>query len=172
MRLYQSEYGLTELRFYTMAFMVWLALVFVWFTATVLLRGQRERFACGALVTGFLMIAALHMMNPDAFIVRVNVAHAQAGRVFDSDYVSALSADAVPALIEAVPAVNRFNRCHIEDALFWKLQELKGGDWRTWNWSRSEALSLLQEKAGALMVNCGDGDDALQSQQSINSFRH
>src|SRR5205085_5750237 len=47
MRLYQREYGLTELRLYTTAFMGWLALVFVWFAATVL-RGARERFACGA----------------------------------------------------------------------------------------------------------------------------
>src|SRR5262249_40205161 len=36
MRLYQREYGLTELRVYTTAFMGWLAAVFLWFCATVL----------------------------------------------------------------------------------------------------------------------------------------
>ncbi|HEX8127871.1 MAG TPA: DUF4173 domain-containing protein, partial [Pyrinomonadaceae bacterium] len=36
MRLYQSAYGLTELRLYTTAFMLWLGLVFVWFAWTVL----------------------------------------------------------------------------------------------------------------------------------------
>ena len=46
MRLYQSEYGLTELRLYTMAFMGWLFLVCVWFCATVL-RERRERFVFG-----------------------------------------------------------------------------------------------------------------------------
>ena len=171
MRLYQSEYGLTELRLYTTAFMGWLALVFVWFAATVL-RGQRERFACGALLTAFLMIAALHVMNPDAFIVRVNVAHAEAGRAFDEDYVASLSADAAPALLEALPSLNNYQRCFIEKHLFWQLQKLKDADWRTWNWSRSEAASLLEEKAGALMVGCGNGDDLLRSTQSLNAFRH
>jgi Domain of unknown function (DUF4173) len=171
MRLYQSEYGMTELRLYTTAFMGWLALVFVWFAATVL-RGQRNRFACGALATGFLMIAALHVMNPDAFIVRVNAAHAQAGRAFDAFYAASLSADAVPALIETLPALARDKRCLIENELFQQLPELESSDWRTWNWSRSEALSLLKERAGALLVNCGDGDDVSQGNLSLNAFRH
>ena len=50
MRLYQGAYGLTELRLYTMAFMLWLGVVFGWFAWTVL-RGHRERFAWGALTT-------------------------------------------------------------------------------------------------------------------------
>ncbi|HZG53939.1 MAG TPA: DUF4173 domain-containing protein, partial [Pyrinomonadaceae bacterium] len=67
MRLYQSEYGLTELRLYTTAFMLWLGLVFVWFAWTVLVRSNRERFACGALVAAFLTVGLLHLLNPDAF---------------------------------------------------------------------------------------------------------
>ena len=50
MRLYQAAYGLTELRLYTTAFMLWLGVVFGWFAWTVL-RGRRERFAWGALTT-------------------------------------------------------------------------------------------------------------------------
>ncbi|HKC62497.1 MAG TPA: DUF4173 domain-containing protein, partial [Pyrinomonadaceae bacterium] len=105
MLLYQNEYGLTELRLYTTAFMAWLALVFVWFVATAL-RGRREQFACGALLAGLLVIATLHVMNPDAFIVRVNVAHAQMGRGFDADYAASLSADATPALLESLSALS------------------------------------------------------------------
>ena len=56
MRLYQAEYGLSEQRLYPTAFMGWLAVVFVWFCLTVL-RGHRERFAFGAMVAGFLLIA-------------------------------------------------------------------------------------------------------------------
>jgi hypothetical protein len=36
MRLYQEAFGLTELRLYATAFMLWLAAVFAWFTVTVL----------------------------------------------------------------------------------------------------------------------------------------
>ncbi|MGH9903050.1 MAG: DUF4173 domain-containing protein, partial [Pyrinomonadaceae bacterium] len=96
MRLYQSEYGMTELRLYTTAFMCWLALVLLWFAFTVLVRGERERFACGALVAGLCVLGALHALNPDRFIVRTNASLAGAGRVFDAGYAASLSADAVP----------------------------------------------------------------------------
>src|SRR5262249_45664745 len=99
MRLYQREFGLTELRLYTTAFMGWLAVVFSWFVVTVL-QGKRERFAFGMLVTGFLAIAVLHFLNPDDFITRTNLARAVAGRSFDAKYATSLSADAAPALIE------------------------------------------------------------------------
>ncbi len=44
----ESGYGLTTIRFYPMVFMTWLAVVLIWFAATVL-RGARNRFAWGAL---------------------------------------------------------------------------------------------------------------------------
>lgn len=43
MRMYQEAYGLTQLRFYTTSFMAWLALVFMFFAATVL-RGRPQHF--------------------------------------------------------------------------------------------------------------------------------
>ncbi len=148
MRLYQSEYGLTELRLYTTAFMCWLALVFIWFAATVL-RGRRERFTCGALVAGFLIIAALHQINPDAFIVRANMAHARAGRGFDAGYAASLSADAVPALVESLAAMNRYDRCKVAARII-ERHSTERPDWRTWNWSRAEARSVRQENAEKL----------------------
>lgn len=150
MRLYQSEYGLTELRLYTTVFMGWLAIVFVWFALSVL-RGQRERFAYGALVAGFLVLATLHVINPDALIVRVNVTHAQAGRAFDSDYAASLSADAVPALLETLPALSRYHRCVIAFNLLDRQSSLENMDWRTWNLSRARARSSLQESREALV---------------------
>lgn len=164
MRLYQREYGLTELRLYTTAFMGWLALVFVWFAATVL-RGRRERFACGALVTGFLMIAALHVMNPDAYIVRVNVSHAQAGRSFDAEYATSLSADAAPALFEALPSLNRSDRCLIATRLLYRSKPFTNGDWRTWNSSRSEAANLPRAALEALWQSaCVNGGSEANGQ--------
>ena len=82
MRLYTAEYGLTELRFYTTAFMGWLVLVFGWFVATVL-RGRRERFGTGALLAGWLLLAGLNLANPDAIIARVNLERAALGRPLD-----------------------------------------------------------------------------------------
>jgi hypothetical protein len=149
MRLYQSEYGLTELRLYTTAFMGWLGLVFVWFAATVL-RGQRERFACGALIAGFVMIGTLHVINPDALIVRINTAQAQAGRAFDANYASGLSADAAPALLEAMPTLTPDQRCVVALNLLNRLRVNERADWRSWNWSRAASTRSAQRNASAL----------------------
>lgn len=151
MRLYQSEYGLTELRLYTTAFMGWLAAVFVWFALTVL-RGQRKRFACGALVAGFLILGALHVINPDALIVRTNAAHArQSGRAFDAGYVSWLSADAVPALLEELPALSPEQRCVVAANVLTRWSPANArADWRSWSWSRAAARRVTQEHATAL----------------------
>lgn len=149
MRLYQQEYGLTEQRLYPTAFMGWLAVVFVWFALTVL-RGHRERFAFGAMVAGFALIAVLQVINPDALIVRVNAARAAEGRKFDAYYASRLSADAVPELVAALPSLPPDKRCQVAGRLVrsWTEEELL--DWRTWNFSRARAVDLVQQNAASL----------------------
>ncbi|HEU0174805.1 MAG TPA: DUF4173 domain-containing protein [Blastocatellia bacterium] len=142
MRLYQREYGLTELRVYTTVFMGWLAVVFVWFAMTVL-RGRRERFAFGAVATGFLAIGALVAVNPDRLIARVNVDHAIAGRDFDAAYAASLSADAVPELIEALAKLNRSQRCALAAQILQNKPIAGSPGWRRWNWSCAEAARAL-----------------------------
>src|SRR5881227_360852 len=66
MRLYVAEFGLSEIRLYATAFMIYLAGAFAWFALTVL-RGHWRRFAFGALVQGFAVLGGLHLLNPDAF---------------------------------------------------------------------------------------------------------
>ncbi|HEY9404878.1 MAG TPA: DUF4153 domain-containing protein [Pyrinomonadaceae bacterium] len=140
MRLYQSEYGLTELRLYTTAFMLWLGLVFVWFAWTVLVQSARQRFACGALVAAFVTAGLLHLINPDAYIVRANAAHARAGRSFDAAYAASLSADAVPALVSALPSLSPDERCLVERELSGRWSgRASGEDWRAWSLARSRA---------------------------------
>jgi hypothetical protein len=148
MRLYQGEYGQTELRFYTTAFMGWLGAVCVWFGLTVL-RGRRERFACGALVAALVVAAALHVFNPNDHIVRANAALAGGRRGFDADYASSLGADAVPALLEALPHVGPRERAYVSDRLL-EWAATAGGDWRSWNRSRSEARRAIRAREPAL----------------------
>ena len=50
-RLYVAAYGLSEIRLFGTAGMIYLALLFAWFAATVL-RGRRAWFASGGLVAG------------------------------------------------------------------------------------------------------------------------
>ncbi|MBA2502766.1 MAG: DUF4173 domain-containing protein [Pyrinomonadaceae bacterium] len=164
MRLYQSEYGLTELRVYTTAFMGWLSLVFVWFAATAL-RGKREQFAFGALVAGCLVIVALHAVNPDALIARTNAGRAaqNRGNNFDAHYAASLSADATPELFAALPRLAARDRQVIADRLLARELETKN-DWRTWNLSRARERRLMRRAEAdlrALALRASPGSSIL-----------
>jgi hypothetical protein len=116
MGLYAGAYGLTELRFYTTAFMGWLIVVFAWFGVTVL-RGLRERFATGALAAAGCIVIALDLANPDALIARVNLQRVGRGASFDVGYAAQLSADAVPALVARAAKLPTGDRCAVAAAL-------------------------------------------------------
>lgn len=143
MKLYESEYGLTELRLYTSVFMGWLAVVFVWFTATVL-RNRRPRFAIGALLSALAAVAILHAANPDAAIVRANLAHMAAGHVFDADYAASLGTDAVPVLAAALPRLDPQTRATVLTALRGDRRTLHRQDWRTASFSDWQASFALR----------------------------
>jgi len=149
MRLYQAAYGLTELRFYTTAFMFWLAVIFVWFAATVL-TGRRSRFTIGAMVTGLAAIAALHAVNPDAYIVRANVSRLAQGKTFDASYAAGLSEDAIPELVSALPKLPLDKQTVVADILEQRMPSSIGRDWRSWTWSHSRARSSLRRNEAAL----------------------
>jgi hypothetical protein len=147
MMLYQNEYGLTELRVYTTAFMIWLAVVFLLFCATVLV-GKRERFLFGAYLSILLFVAALHFVNPDALIARVNIERLGQGKFFDADYASKLSADAIPVLVGEFPAMSYENRCVIQNKLVKRQSYEANKDWRSWNWARQNAWQTVESQAG------------------------
>lgn len=148
MLLYVSSYGLTEQRLYTTAFMIWVALACGWLALTVL-RGTRARFAFGALVQGLSVLAALHLVNPDALITRVNLARASStGPAFDAAYVAGeLSADAVPALIEALPRLSPSERSEVARRLLLRWNFPVAPDWRSWNWAVARARALVRTAA-------------------------
>lgn len=143
-------YGLTTVRFYPMVVMIWFAIVFVWFGLTVL-RGARKHFAWGALWSALFVLAAAHVINPDEFIVRTNIRLMNEGRVFDSDYNSRLSDDAIPALLESVDSMNFVDQCIVRDKLKHRLDSARTEtDLRNFNWSRSTSLSSLAASESAL----------------------
>lgn len=125
MGLYVHYYGLSVDRVFATAFMCWLAIVFAWFGVTVL-RGRTRDFAAGMTITGFLTLAALGAVNPDALVARGNIARAGValtlGDSLDSSsahgtsqaastvspidyaYLTRLSGDAVSHVVEALTA--------------------------------------------------------------------
>jgi Domain of unknown function (DUF4173) len=138
MALYRDEFGLTRLRFYTTAFMLWVAVLLVWLVLTVL-TGHRERFAIGVLTTAVIAVAILHAINPDALIVRTNLARAETGRrSLDERYTTSLSADAAGVILD--------NPAFPQHVALQYAQQMKRETigWRTWNLSRARAIELAR----------------------------
>lgn len=140
MKLYRLEYGLTELRLYTTAFMLWLGVVFLLFAATVLC-GRREQFAWNTLWSGLAALLIVHSINPDDMIVRTNAA--RAGKPFDAYYAASLSDDAVPALIDVMPQMQCSERVIIAHRVLKTAQREQG--WRGWSLSRSRASAVAKK---------------------------
>ena len=147
MRLYVGAFGLSEDRLYATAFMVLLLGIFAWFAWTVL-RGRRGPFGFGVLIQGFAVLAGLHVLNPDAFIVRTNLHRVE--RSFDAKYALLLGGDAVPPLLEALPTLDGPGRCAVATGLLKRWSPGSATDWRTWNWSRSRARHLVRDRAEEL----------------------
>lgn len=141
MRLYYEQFGLTELRLYSTAFMLWLGIILALFLATVL-RNRRDRFASLTLVSGLASVFLLNAINPDALIARANIERLEEGKRFDPYYLTLLSADAAPVIVEALPEIAgrepypRFEKSFLSR---WKHDE---NDWRSWNLSRMKAQNL------------------------------
>lgn len=138
MALYTAEYGLTEDRLYASAIMTWLVVVLGWFALTVL-RDRRERFTGGALVAAWGTWALLVVANPEAMIVRHNVARAERGLAYDARQALGMSRDAVPELVAALPRLGEGDRCIVAHAIAHQMGQQV--DWR--EWSAADGLATL-----------------------------
>jgi hypothetical protein len=144
MKLYQDAYGLTEQRLYVSVIMVWLTGLLIWLAATVL-RGERRGFVFGAVLGGLACIAALHVLNPHAMIARVNIGRATLGAEYDGRYLSTLSADAVPTLVERLSVLPHAERCRVAGMLEKRWSGDRPGGWRTWNVADARARRIVAQ---------------------------
>lgn len=97
--LYEQAYGFTRLRACTHVFMFWVGILLA-AVVGLELAGRLRYFALAALIASLGFSASLPVLNVDGFIARQNVLRAVAGEELDIHYLSHLSADAVPALID------------------------------------------------------------------------
>jgi hypothetical protein len=138
LRVYQQEYGLTELRVYAVGVVVWLIGVFVWSSVTIL-RGRVRRFAIGAVVAGFVATAALNVINPDALIARTNLSRPRV----DVAYLARLSDDAVPTLTQRASTLRPDQRRRLVRLL--QARRTAPDGWLSWNISRQESQAALTQ---------------------------
>jgi len=149
MLVYQTAYGLTEMRVVVTAALVWLTFVVVWFGATVL-SGRRDRFAFGGLVTAFVLVGALQLMNPAGLVARHNLDRiAELGGV-DVEYLGSLGSDAAPLLLARLDELSDEAQCLVASRLLSQWGPERQWDWRSFNWSESRARKAVDDDLGAL----------------------
>jgi hypothetical protein len=164
MRLYVQYYGISTDRLYATAFMTWLAIVFVWLAFTVL-RSRPRSFAAGMVVSGFVVLFTLNVLNPDALVARENLARGSAGHTgaagADLRYLAWLGGDAVPVLVSALTApeiavdsTGRAIRCAAANQLLdrWAGEngEQMTDNWAEWNLARMRATQAVRAHQGEL----------------------
>ena len=135
MSLYQDAYGYTVLRVFVDGFELWLGLVVLMLlVAGVRLSGRWVPRA--VLVSAAVFALGFAAMNPDAWVAARNIDRFDQGQSLDTDYLSSLSADAAPVIVEGLPA--DVASCVLESAWVGSGDE---DDLLSWNLGRSRATS-------------------------------
>jgi hypothetical protein len=155
MQVYKDAYGLTELRIYVTAILIWLGAVFAWFAASVLI-GRRDRFLAVTIVAAVVAFVILNVLSPDAMIARTNTARAAEGNEFDAQHASLLGPDAVPDLIDGLDGLSPADACIIADALLDRWQG-ETQDPRGWTYARAKSIEAVRDNEARLEAMCPDG---------------
>lgn len=144
LNLYENAYGLTMLRFYAAVLVGWVGMALVllgaWFG------GSRRRawFPAVALGAGLAGLLVLNVINPEALVVRRNVALAEQTGRFDTSYLFELSDDAIPELVRALPRLDPATQAKVLDHVCSVPAEAEGG-WAAWNRSERKAIAARNQ---------------------------
>ncbi len=152
MQLYSSEYGMSELRFFTTAFMFYLATIFIAYLASVI-KAQRRIFVPATYALGLISIATLHVVNPEYQISQSNMSR-PADKI-DTQYLLSLSCDALPPIVEQLPRLPEAARKETASQLLARLKGAWKTDWRAFNLSRTTAYLKVKEAEPTLKKYAG-----------------
>jgi hypothetical protein len=127
MQIYVESYGLTPLRVSSTAFMAWLALVFSWFL-TSLFRNAMPRFASGALIAAYGVVAALNFATPDRIAAEYNVVRYGGTPMLDARHLANLGAETIPVVRGHWSRISPAHRAVIERE--YAVRKGSAADWR------------------------------------------
>ncbi|MFI6942600.1 DUF4153 domain-containing protein [Streptomyces sp. NPDC050418] len=152
MQMYVDAYGLTRLRISVTAMELWLGVVIVLIMVAGVWGGAR-RLPRAVVASAAGGVLAFGLISPDGLIAEENVQRYTDTRKLDLDYVSGLSADAVPALDRLPEPVRSCALQPLADAL--------GEDntpWYAMSYGEAQARSILEKRPPAAGVDCSAVD--------------
>jgi hypothetical protein len=130
--LYENAYGLTMLRLYAAAFVGWVGISLLLLGGWILKGRDRAWFPAAAVAAGLAALLALNLVNPEAVVVRRNVALAQETGRFDPAYLHWLSDDAVPEIVRTLPRLTPVLADNIASDICSRPPRTTRG-WAAWN---------------------------------------
>jgi hypothetical protein len=167
MGLYVNAYGMSVLRFFVAVIIVWLAAVMLWLAITQI-ANRSHHFAFGALLTAFVCVWVSGVLNPDLMIADYNL---KRDKKIDIGYICALSADAVPVIVNNIDKMNGEKKTKAAGMLLDKWPAKEFDDWRTMNLGRCKAAWSIHNNRQQLQV-WGKGynpDSMYDSRRAIKS---
>jgi DNA-directed RNA polymerase specialized sigma24 family protein len=115
-------------------------------------RNRPRLFLSGTIVTGLLYLAALNIINTDELIAQENISRYQTNGKLDEFYLSTLSVDATPVLVNALDTLPAEKRAILEQSLIEQYSTLDSSErvdgWPSWHLARSRALNALRQRFG------------------------
>ncbi|WP_415949275.1 DUF4153 domain-containing protein [Streptomyces sp. KLOTTS4A1] len=151
MQMYVDAYGLTRLRISVTAMELWLGLVIVLIMAAGVWGMRWLPRAVAASAAGGVLVFGL--VSPDAVVAGQNVQRYEDTGKLDVDYLSELSADAVPALDRLPEPVRSCALRRLADAL-----AEDETSWYATSYGQWKARTLIEERPLVGGVNCYDLD--------------
>jgi len=153
LRIYQNAYGWTELRFYVLATIVWLA-IGIGITIALLVRNRMRWLLHGLAMAAVVVLLGINLVGPSRLIAEQNVARVLDPTLVPPDgksgldviYAKRLGDDAVPALVTALPALDPSDREEVLGQLQARRAELGSAQatgWPSWNLGRELARQAL-----------------------------
>lgn len=161
MLLYIDSFGLSIDRVVACTVMGWLACCLVLCACTVLV-GRDDGFAAGMANLGIAFCFLLILINPAKLVANTNIDRAlRQQAALDTLYLYPL-ADAVPVILERLDELPHRTQCEFAYSLIaqWAPATTQvTDDWRTWNYSRQNAVRSVTEAREKLMALTGRNDE-------------
>ena len=153
LRIYQDAYGWTELRFYVLASILWLA-GGIAITVVLLWRDQMRWLLHGLAMAAIVVLIAVNLVGPSRLIAEQNVARVLNPALVPPDgltgldvtYATRLGDDAIPALVLALPALDPADRSELLLRLRLRSDALNDPEataWPSWNLGRVLARQAI-----------------------------
>ncbi|WP_211748527.1 DUF4173 domain-containing protein [Paenibacillus sp. Marseille-Q4541] len=138
LNLYEEAYGFTYIRFLVHAFMIFLGVLMV--IAGIWIQVKRIPLAKCYIILGLVAYVMVNYAGMDSYIAEKNMERYHLTGELDENFITSLSVDAIPVLIEFSEEYPRMNH-HLKDRYLELTQQERA--WPSFNYSEYKAEKAL-----------------------------